>query len=319
MRRWGLGCLFLLCIGGAFAQGGAQPYPNKPVRIVVPFPPGGGVDITTRLIASKLSWGQQVVVENRAGAGSVIGTEVVARSAPDGYTLLMTAPPFTTNAALVPRLPFDPLRDFAPVTLAITSPLIVVVHPSLPVNSIDELIALAKARPGQLSYGSSGNGGPQHLAVEMFKSMAKIDLVHVPYKGSAPLANDLSGGHVLLGFGDPLAMLALVKQGRLRALAVTGSKRLSFMPDLPTVAESLPGYEAGTWTGLLGPAGTPSSVIESLSADIARVLNMPEIKDKLASQGTVVVADGPAAFGRFINSEIEKVRNLAKTADIRIE
>lgn len=309
-------CVLLLCPW----EGRAQTYPAKAVHIVVPFAAGGGVDITTRLIAEKLPWGNRVIVENRPGGGSVVGTEVVARSAPDGYTLLMTAPPFTTNAALVANLPYDSLRDFAPVTLAASAPLLVMVHPSLPARSIKELIEIAKARPGQLAYGSSGNGGPQHLGGELFKSMSNVDIVHVPYKGSAPAAADLVGGHVQLGFGDLLTVLPYVKAGRLRPLAVTGLQRSSIMPELPTVAESaLPGFEAMTWYGLFARAGTPPAVIATINADFARALKLPEIKDRLAAEGTDVVGNDPATFGAFIQAEIEKVLRLSKIASIRIE
>src|SRR5262245_3943600 len=228
----------------------AQSYPARPVRMVVPFAAGGGTDIIGRLIAQKVTeaWGQQMVVENRAGGGSVIGTETVARSAPDGYTLLLAAPPFTTNAALLPKLPYDTLQDFAPVILVATAPLILVVHPSVPARSVKELIAIAKAHPGQLSYGTSGNGGPQHLAGELLKSMAGIDMLHVPYKGGAPAVVDLVGGQVQVGFASMLTALPFVKPGRLRAIAVTGARRSAILPELPTVAEAgFAGYETTTW------------------------------------------------------------------------
>ena len=300
----------------------AQPFPAKTVRMVVPFATGGGTDIIGRLVAQKLSdaWGQQMVVENRAGGGSVIGTEVVARSAPDGYTLLLTAPPFTTNAALLPKLSYDALHDFAPITLAAYAPLIVVAHPSLPVRSVKDLVAIAKARPGQLSYGSSGNGGPQHLAGELFKSMAGVDLVHVPYKGGAPATVDLVGGQVQIGFSSMLTALTFVKSGRLRPLAVTSLQRSAVMPELPTVAESgFAGYETTTWYGILTRAGTPPAVVASLNADIARVLKLPEIRDRLASEGAEVAASPPAVFAAFLQTEIERVRKLAKFTVIKLD
>ena len=309
---------FVLCAAGALAQS----FPAKPVRMVVPFAAGGGTDIIGRLVAQKVTeaWGQQMLVENRAGGGSVIGTEAVARSAADGYMLLLAAPPFTTNAALLPKLPYDSLQDFAPVILVATAPLIVVVHPSLPARSIKELVAIAKARPGQLSYGTSGNGGPQHLAGELLKSMAGIDLLHVPYKGGGPAVVDLVGGQVQLAFASTLTALPFVKVGRLRAIAVTGARRSAILPDLPAVAEAgFPGYETTTWYGILARGGTPPAVIATLNADIARALNLPEVKDRLASEGAEVVGGTPAAFAAFIQAEIARVRKLAKTTVIKLD
>ncbi len=300
----------------------AQGYPGKAVRMVVPFAAGGGTDVIARLIAQKLAdgWGQPVLVENRGGGGSVIGTEMVAKSAPDGHTLLLTAFPFTTNAALMPKLPYDTIRDFAPVTLAAAAPLIVVVHPSLPVRSIKDLIALAKAKPGQLSYASSGNGGPQHLAGELFNSMAAVSTTHVPYKGTGAATSDLVGGHVPMSFSSMLAVMSLVKNGQLRAIAVTGSQRSAIVPDLPTVAEAgLKGYEMTTWYGVLTRAGTPGAVLNTLSTEIARVVKLPEIRDKLAAEGAETIGSTPAAFATFIKAEIERVQALGKTTEIRLE
>ena len=304
------------------SSAGAQTYPAKTVRMVVPFAAGGGVDVVGRLLAPKLTdaWKQQIVVENRAGGGSVIGTEVVARSAPDGYTLLLTAPPFTTNAALHPKLPYDSLQDFAPVTLVAVAPLIVVLHPSLPVRSIKDLVAVAKARPGQLSYGSSGNGGPQHLAGELFKSMAGVDLVHIPYKGAAPATVDLVGGQVQIGFSNMLTVLTFVKSGRLRPIAVTSAQRTAVIPELPTIAESgFPGYETTSWYGILVRAGTPPAVIATLNADMARALKLPEIRDRLATEGATVVASSPTAFAAFLQAEIERVRKLSTFTVIKLD
>lgn len=300
----------------------AQTFPTKPIRIIVPFAPGGGTDIIARLIAQKLAdaWGHQVVVDNRAGGGTVIGTELVAKSAADGYTLLLTANPHTTNAALNHKLPYDTLRDFAPVTMVASAPLIIVVHPSLPARSINELIAVAKARPRQLSYGSSGNGGPQHIAGELFKSMSGIDMLHIPYKGSAPATTDLLGGQVQVGFASMLTVLPFVKAGRLRPLAVTSIRRSAIMPDLPSVDESgLPGYEATTWYGVFAPAGAPRVVVTALNAEIARALKLPEIKDRLAKEGSDVVANDPAAFAAFLQTEIERLRKLATSSGIKLD
>ncbi len=301
---------------------GGQTYPAKTVRMVVPFAAGGGTDLIGRLLAQKLTdaWGQQMVVDNRGGGGSIIGTEVVARSAPDGYTLLLTAFPFTTNAALLPKLPYDSLQDFAPVTLAALAPLIVVVHPSLPVRSTKDLVAVARARPGQLSYGSSGNGGPQHLAGELFKSMAGVDLVHVPYKGGGPATVDLVGGQVQVGFSSLLTVMTFVKSGRLRAIAVTSARRSAILPELPTIAEGgYPGYETTTWYGILVRAGTPASIISTLNADLARALKLPEIRDRLAAEGAEAVSNSPAEFAAFLQAEIERVRRLSKVAALKLD
>ena len=311
-------CLLLSGSQPALAQS-SDAYPERPVRIVVPFSPGGSVDITTRLIASKLQWTHPAIIENRAGAGSVIGTDVVARSPADGYTLLMTAPPFTTNAALHPKLPYNSMRDFTPVILTASAPLVVVVNPALPVHSIKELIEYAKAHPRQLSFGSSGNGGPQHLGGELFNAMAGVELVHVPYKGSGPATTDLLGGHVQLAFGDLLALSPYIKDGKLRAVAVTGLQRASSLPGIPTVAETVPGYEAMTWYGLLARAGTPPATIATLNAEIARVLKLPEVRERLNASGNDVVANSPTEFAAFIKAEIEKVTDLAKVANIKIE
>ena len=300
----------------------AQPYPGRAIRIIVPFAAGGGVDVVARLVAPRLTeiWGQQVVIDNRGGGGSVIGTEAVARSAPDGHTLLLTAPPFTTNAALLPRLPYDPYSDFTPVTLAAVAPLILVVHPSLPARSVKDLTAIARARPGQLVYGSSGNGGPQHLAAELFKSMAGIDIVHVPYKGAGPATVDLVGGQVQVGFSAILTVGTFVKAGRLRALAVTGAQRSPILPELPTVAETgFPGYETTSWYGLFTRGGTPAPVIAKLNADVSRALQGPDIRERLATEGATVVGGTSAEFADFIRAEIGRVRKLSSVAVIRLD
>lgn len=297
-----------------------QTYPTRPIKIIVPFAAGGGVDITTRLVSEKLIWNNKVFIENRPGAGSITGTDLVAKSNPDGYTFLMVAPPFTTNAALINNLPYDTLKDFAPITLLATAPLLLVVHPSLPFNTVQELIEYARKQPGKLAYGSSGNGGPQHLAGEVFKSMAKVDIIHVPYKGSAPAAIDLLGGHVQIGFGDLLTVLPYVKGGRLKPLAFTGIQRSSISPEIPTVSEStLPGFEAMTWYGLVAKAGTPQSIINSVQLEVSRVLMLPEIKKRLNEEGTDVVASNPAAFENFLKIEIEKVKRLSKITTIQID
>lgn len=307
-----------LCAPIALAQ--QPPWPTRPVHIVVPFASGGGIDIITRLVAQKLTWPQGAVVENRPGGGSVLGSSMVARAAPDGYTLLMAGPPFTTNAALIAKLPYDSLKDFAPIMLTTYAPLVVVVHPSLSAKTIPELVTLAKAKLGQLFYASSGNGGPSHLAGELFKSMAGVGITHVPYKGSAPAAVGLVAGDVQVGFGDLLSSIPFIKSGQMRPIALTSAKRSNVFPDLPTVAESgMSGFEILTWSGLMAPADTPPVVIATLSTDFARALRMPEIRDKLATEGTTVVGDDQATFAAFLRREIDKVAQLAKIVSINID
>ncbi len=306
----------------AFAQSPALPYPSRPVRIIVPFAPGGGTDLIARALAQKLTeaWSQQVLIDNRAGGGTVIGSDMVAKSVADGHTLLLTANPHTTNPALHPKLPYDTLRDFAGITQIAASPLVLTVHPSLPARSVRELIALAKQRPGQLSYGTSGNGGPQHLAGEQFKFMAGVSMVHVPYRGGAPAIADLIAGQTQLMFGSTFTVIPQHSAGRLRALAVTSAQRSPAVPDLPTVAESaLPGYAMITWYGLFTAAATPRNVITKLHADVARALKLPDVVERLARDGSDVVANEPAAFDAHVRAEIENARRIVKASGMRLD
>jgi len=284
----------------AVAQGTA--YPAKPVRIVVPSSPGGGTDILARVLAQKLSesQGQQFVVENRPGAGQVIGIEAVARSAPDGYTLLMAASAIVINEVLYAKPPYDTLRDFVPVTLGASLPNILVVHPALPVKSVRELIALAKARPGQLNYSSAGSGTSPHLSMELFRLMAGITLTHVPYKGTGPATVDLVAGQVQLSMPNVLTALPQIKGGKLRGLGVTSAKRATGLPDIPAIAETLPGYEAIQWYGLLAPAGTPREIVNKVQAETARILVLPEVKARLAADGADAVGNRPEEFAAYI-------------------
>src|SRR5215212_3767627 len=267
----------------------AQDYPSKPLRFIAPNLPGGPTDILARLIGQKLqeSMGQPVIIENRAGAGGNIGTELAAKAAPDGYTLVTgNNATFGANISLYKRLGFDPVKDFAPVIFVATQPNILVVHPSLPVKSVKELIALAKARPGQLNYSGSGVGAAAHLAAELFKSMTGTNIVHISYKSAAPALTDLMGGQTQLMFATALSVMPLIKSDRVRALAVTTSKRSRFLPELPTVAEAgVPGFEASTWHGVLVPAGTPAPIVEKLNAEINRMLQSADVRDKLAGLG----------------------------------
>ena len=298
----------------------AQKFPEKAVRIVVPFAAGGGTDIIARIMAQKLSdeWGRNVVVDNRPGGGTVIGSELVARSTPDGYTLLLTANPHSSNPALVAKLPYDTARDFSAVTMTAAAPLLLVVHPTLPVRTVQELIAHAKAKPNLLTYASSGNGGPQHLAGELLKYMAEVAILHVPYKGSAPALTDLLGGQVQLAFTSLLAGLPHIKAGKLLALGLTSSKRLETNPEIPTVAEAgVPGFEYLTWYGVFAPGGTSGPLVAKIQQDMARVLASPQVKERLARDGVQAVGNQPGEFASFIEKEIEKATKLIRMAGIK--
>ena len=281
----------------------AQTYPAKPVRYVVPFAPGGGVDTLARELSAKLSaaWNVPVVVENRAGAGGNIGTEFVAKSPPDGYTLLMTTNSHAYNASMYAKPGYDPVKDFAPITLVATSPFLLVAHPSVPAKTVKELIALAKARPGELTYSSGGAGGGSHLAGELFKSMAGVNIVHVSYKGIAPAVTDLLGGHVSLSFSVVPPAIPHVKTGRLRAIAVSTATRSSLLPEVPTISEAGgKGYSALSWYATFAPAGTPAAVIARLNADVAKSLQAPDVKAKLAGLGLEVRTTTPEEFAAFM-------------------
>lgn len=304
------------------AHGAEVNFPQRAVRIIVPFAAGGGTDLIARALAQKLAegWGQPVVIDNRAGGGTLIGSDIVAKSAPDGHTLLLTANPHTTNPALHAKLPYDTVRDFAGITLIAASPLVLTVHPSLPVQGVRELIALAKQRPGQLSYGTSGNGGPQHLAGEQFKHMAGIQMAHIPYRGGAPAIADLLAGQTQLMFGSTFTVIPQNAAGRLRALAVTSARRSPALPSLPTIAEAaLPGYAVTTWYGLLAPAATPRPLVMRLNADVARALKLPDIIERLARDGSDVVANEPSAFDAHVRSEIENARRIVKISGMRLD
>ena len=312
--------LLALAVDHAFAQGTA--YPAKPVRIVVPSSPGGGTDILARLLAQKLTenLGQQFVVENRPGAGQIIGIEAVARSAPDGYTLLMAASAIVINEVLYKKPPYDTLRDFAPITLGASLPNILVVHPTLPAKSVRELIALAKARPGMLNYSSAGSGTSPHLSMELFRIMSGITLTHIPYKGTGPATVDLVAGQVQLSMPNVLTALPQIKGGKLRALGVTSAKRASGLPDIPAIAEAgVPGYEAIQWYGLLAPAGTSRDVVNKLQSETAKILVLQEVKERLAADGADAVGNRPQEFAAYIKAEIDKWSKVVKAGGITLE
>ncbi len=312
---------FLISLFGVALAGmaTAQTYPSKPVRIVVPFAAGGGVDVTARILAQGLTerLGQMVFVENRTGASGIIGTEFVAKSAPDGYTLLVGS---QTTQAVVPAMyktSYDGARDFAPVTVIATSPLLIVAHPSLPVKTVKDLIALAKARPGQLTFGAASGGTP-HMAGELFKLTAKVDLLFVPYKGEGPAVSDAMGGQISLVFSNLPVVLPLTRSGRLRGIAVTSAQRVPTAAEFPTVAESgLPGFEANTWFGCLAPAGTPADVIGRLNAEAARALSTSAVKERMAGMGLFVVANKPEEFAELLKKEIPRWAKVVKDSGVK--
>ena len=299
-----------------------QAFPDKPVKIIVAFPPGGGTDIVARLVGQKLAeaWGQPVVVENRAGASGTIGTELAARAEPDGHTLFMaTMGNMTANQHLY-KMAIDPLAAFAPITKVVDVHFVLLANPSLPANSVAELIALAKKRPGEIAYSSSGPGGAPHLAMELFKRQAGIDLLHVPYKGSSPSISDLIGGRVMLTMDSLVQSLPHIKAGRLKALAVLGPKRTALLPDVPTVAESgLPGYALTNWFGLLAPAATPREVVARIHADAVKALRESDINRKIADLGADVVGNTPEEFGAALRAESAQWAEIIRTANIRAE
>ncbi|HET7201669.1 MAG TPA: tripartite tricarboxylate transporter substrate binding protein [Burkholderiales bacterium] len=300
----------------------AQSFPERPVRVVVAFPAGGGTDIVARLLAPRLTeaWGQQVIVDNRAGASGVIGTEFAARSAPDGHTLFLgTLGNLAVNQHLYPKMTVDPLRDFAPVTQVVAVHFVLVANPSLRARNVAGLIALARSRPGQINYSSSGPGGAPHLAGELFKSMAKVDLVHVPYKGSAPSFQDLLGGRVSLTFDSLVQALPYIRDGRLVALAVLGATRSPLLPEVPTVAESLPGYELTNWFGLVAPAAVPRAIIARIHADVIKVLRDPAVSERLSAMGATAIGNEPGEFAAVMRADSEKWGKLIREARIRAE
>jgi tripartite-type tricarboxylate transporter receptor subunit TctC len=300
----------------------AQAWPTKPLRLVAASSPGSGVDLVARVIAQKLGeqLGQQAVVDNRAGAGGNLGAEVAARSAPDGYTLFMGTPAHAINAALYRKLGYDLVRDFTPVTLATTGHYVLVVNPSVPAKTVREFVALAKARPGRLTYASAGNGNATHLAGELLRSMAGIDMLHVPYKGSGPALSDVIAGHADLMFANLTAAMPHIRSGRIRALGVTGGARADSARDLPTLAEAgVPGYAVSAWYGVLAPTGTPTEVVARLNAEIARALRAPDTRARLAGDGADPAPGTPAEFGRLIQSEIATWTKVIAQAGIKPE
>ena len=300
----------------------AQSFPAKPIRVVVPFPPGGGTDIVARTVTPKMAeiLGQPFVIENRAGAGGNIGTEAVARSPADGYTLLVASASTAINTTLIPNLPWDLSRDFAPVVLMVVNNHLLAAHPSVPANDVQALLALARAKPGSITYASYGPGSSAHLTAELFKLMAHVDLLHVPYKGAAPAVNDLLGGQVNIMFADVAALLSHIKSGKLKALGIASAKRFEGLPEVPTIAESgVPGFEAGGFLGLVAPAGTPPAIVNALNAAGQKSLAMPEVRERLMALASPPVGGTPEQFGQHIKREIDKWARVIRAANIKPE
>lgn len=322
--RFGLCALIFVTTFSAITTGAAhaQAWPAKPIRFVVPYPPGGSNDVLTRLTAQAMSpgLGQPIIIDNRGGAGGMIGTDNVAKSPPDGYSIVNVQASFTANAALRPKMAYDPLTDFVYLGMMARGPLLAVVHPSLPVKNIRELIALAKARPGQINYGSTGTGGHNHMATELFRHMAGINIVHVPYKGVAPALTDLMGGHTQMVMTSLPSAMTSVQAGRLKALAVGSEKRSSFMPDMPTISEAgLPGYVAEFWWGLAAPVKTPPDIVNRLTTELSKALQSPELKQRFASEGAEPSTMTRDQFTAFVKNEITRWRKVAQDAGIKPE
>ncbi|WPB57344.1 tripartite tricarboxylate transporter substrate binding protein [Xylophilus sp. GOD-11R] len=318
-RRVAIGLIAIAASAGALAQS----FPSKPIRVIVPYPPGGTTDIVARLAAQQIGekLKTQVIVDNRAGANGAIGAVEVARAPADGYTLLMaTASTHGINSAVYRNLPYDAVKDFSPVSNVASTPNIIAVHPSVPAKNLQELLALARAQPGKLNFGSTSLGGSPHMSAELLKMMANVDMVHVPYKGAAPMLTDLMGGQVQIGFDNLPSTIGFVKAGKVRAIAVTTPQRWPGAPDIPTVAESgLPGYEVSGWFGLLAPAGTPKAVVDTLQQAVADALKQPEVRQQLLDLGASPVGSTPDAFARQIAADVQKWRDVVKTTGLKLD
>ena len=315
-----LSCLSSICADAA--ERGIERYPEKPIRFIVPFPPGALNDYLGRLLATKFTenWGKQMVVDNRAGGSTIIGTEMAAKSPPDGYTLLLCSVALAVNQTLFPKLPYNTDKDLAFVSMIAATPYLVVVQPSLPVKTLQDLVALAKAKPGQLNYGSTGNGGTSNLMGEMLKTMAKIDMVHIPYKGLAPALTDMMGGQINVAFGGYSTVGELWKSGRVRAIAVTSAKRSPYTPDLPTIAESgYPGYEATPWWGLAVAAGTPKPIVAKLNAEVHRIMKSPDVTEQMKSRAIEVWVSTPEELAAYYQKEVLRWATVVKTSQIKAE
>lgn len=313
-----LGAAAALAAPGAQAQSGA--YPNKPIRLIVPFPPGGSVDPLARVIGQEMSksLGQQVVVDNRPGGNTVIGTDATAKSAPDGYTFLLTASSHVTQPQLL-QAPYDPIKDFTPVATLSTADMILVANPAVPANSLQEFIALAKAKPASLNYSSAGSGNPNHLAGELLDMMAGVKTTHVPYKGGAPAITDLVGGQVQFSFGSPIIVLPHIRAGRLKALGVSSPQRMGLLPQVPSIAETVPGYEVRIWYAMLAPAGTPKDVIAKVNAEVTRIMALPEVKERLDAAGMERFTMPVDQFERQMRTDMDKFGRIIKAANVKLD
>ncbi len=320
--KFALNAFVLVPFAVAHGLAGAQGYPNMAIRIVLPYPPGGGTDLVARVLAQKLSenLGQQVFVDNHGGASGNIGMELVAKSPPDGYTLgLALTAQFAVNPSLYAKLPYDPVKDYAPITLLATAPYVLLTHPSLPVKSVKDFIALAKAKPGQITVASAGNGSGAHLALELMKNLAHVDMVHIPYRGAGPALPDMIAGHVQSGFTTWASCSPHVKTGRLRALGVTTVKRSPAIPDLPAIAETLPGYDSPVWYGVVVPVATPPEIVMKLNQEILRVLKAPEFRERLVADAIEPIGTTPEQFGDYIKSELVKWSKVVKEARVKVD
>ncbi|MGZ9013557.1 MAG: Bug family tripartite tricarboxylate transporter substrate binding protein [Burkholderiales bacterium] len=318
-------CSIAACMAYATLSGAAyaQTYPSKPVRWVIPFPPGGGTDTISRTLAQKLTetWGQQVIADNRPGSGGTIGMAIAAKLPPDGYNLVLGQLANVAIApALYPKLQYDPVRDFTPVSLALTSPLILVVHPSVPAKNVKELLALARAKPDSITFGSPGNGTTGHLGTEIIKTAGKVKMVHIPYKGAVPAFTGLVGGEIAVYMSSIQPAIPMLKAGRVRALGVTSSKRIPTLPEVPTIAESgLPGYEVTNWYGVMAPAGVPKDVLTKIHADVARALKQPDVQQRFAAEGGDATPNTPEQFAAFIKNEIEKWSKAVRESGAKVD
>jgi len=306
----------------ALSAAAQQPYPSKPIRFIVPFPPGGSTDPTARLAGQKLteSWGQQVIVDNRPGGNTVIGTEAAAKSPPDGYTILLLSATQTGLPSLHPKLPYDITKDFTGVAALSSTPNVLVVHPSVPVKDLKEFLALVRAKPGQLNYGTSGNGSGIHLATELFNIVAGTKMQHIPYKGSGLVVSDLVGGQIQLSFQTPVAVVSHVRSGKLRAIAISSQSRFPVLPDVPTFIEAgLPGYDYKSWFGVVAPAGTPKEIIDRLAAEINKVMSTPDAREKLLNQGMELLTLTPDQVNAAVKEDVAKYAKVVKTANIKFQ
>ncbi|HTS22072.1 MAG TPA: tripartite tricarboxylate transporter substrate binding protein [Casimicrobiaceae bacterium] len=321
LRAFVLGLVLALACAFPAAAQDAKDYPSKPIRFIVPYPPAGGTDVVARILSDPLAaaLGQPIIIDNRGGAAGNLGTDIAAKSAPDGYTVLFTLSSHTINPKLYEKLPFDVERDFVPISLAALSPQILVANPSVPVSNVRELIALAKAEPGKLNFASVGTGSPGHIAGELFKLKTGVDMVHVPYKGGGPAVTDTLGGQVQLLFVTLPAAMQYVKAGKLKALAVASDQRSIAAPDIPTIAETVPGCVVNSWYGALAPAKTPPAIVAKLQAAFAKVLAMPEVREKLLAQGAEAMSSTSAEFGQRIHDELQQWDYVIRAAKIKVE